>query len=184
MYLEAVELMEDDGKESMALDIFRQAIGNLFSQKKKRKECAFWRQFNEKPSIIPGCPGVCFVICFICFCFSFIICFLISHFHMQPSIHPFIHPSMQSFRSYIQTCNHITDQPWFHLTPGFMLLSGSHIKSTLCVHACVHNPGLVTLTTSCCMQAATSRTSGICVYVCACMRVCVHNPGLVTLMTS
>ena len=30
MYLEAVELMEDDGKESMALDIFRQAIGRLF----------------------------------------------------------------------------------------------------------------------------------------------------------
>ncbi|DBA97705.1 TPA: hypothetical protein ACH3X3_012590 [Trebouxia sp. C0006] len=28
MYLEAVELMEDDGKESMALDIFRQAIGS------------------------------------------------------------------------------------------------------------------------------------------------------------
>ena len=27
MYLEAVELMEDDSKESMALDIFRQAIG-------------------------------------------------------------------------------------------------------------------------------------------------------------
>ena len=27
MYLEAVELMEDDGKETMALDIFRQAIG-------------------------------------------------------------------------------------------------------------------------------------------------------------
>ena len=31
MYLEAVELMEDDGKESMALDIFRQAIGQLLS---------------------------------------------------------------------------------------------------------------------------------------------------------
>ena len=27
MYLEAVELMEDDSKEGMALDIFRQAIG-------------------------------------------------------------------------------------------------------------------------------------------------------------
>ena len=38
MYLEAVELMEDDGKESMALDIFRQAIGSLFSQKKQRKK--------------------------------------------------------------------------------------------------------------------------------------------------
>ncbi len=30
LYLEAVELMEDDGKESMALDIFRQAIGQPF----------------------------------------------------------------------------------------------------------------------------------------------------------
>ena len=24
---------------------------------KKRKHYAFWHQFNEKPSIIPGCPG-------------------------------------------------------------------------------------------------------------------------------
>jgi len=24
---------------------------------KKRKDYAFWRQYNEKPSIIPGCPG-------------------------------------------------------------------------------------------------------------------------------
>ena len=24
---------------------------------KKRKDYAFWRQFNEKPNIIPGCPG-------------------------------------------------------------------------------------------------------------------------------
>ena len=181
MYLEAVELMEDDGKESMALDIFRQAIGNLFSQKKKRKECAFWRQFNEKPSIIPGCPGVCFVICFICFCFSFIICFLISHFHMQPSIHPFIHPSMQSFRSYIQTCNHITDQPWLHLTPGFMLLSGSHIKSTLCVHAC--GTTLVLLH---------SRLLAVCrqphqepaVYVCMSVRACVSACTTLVLLHS
>jgi len=27
-------------------------------KEKKRKEYAFWRQFNEKPSVIPGCPGV------------------------------------------------------------------------------------------------------------------------------
>ena len=27
-------------------------------KKKKRKDYAFWRQFNEKPSIIPGCPGL------------------------------------------------------------------------------------------------------------------------------
>ena len=25
---------------------------------KKRRDDAFWRQFNEKPSIIPGCPGM------------------------------------------------------------------------------------------------------------------------------
>ena len=27
------------------------------SAKKKRKDYAFWRQFNEKPSVTPGCPG-------------------------------------------------------------------------------------------------------------------------------
>ena len=27
---------------------------------KKRKDYAFWRQFNEKPSVIPGCPGIHF----------------------------------------------------------------------------------------------------------------------------
>jgi len=26
---------------------------------KKRNDYAFWRQFNEKPNIIPGCPGAC-----------------------------------------------------------------------------------------------------------------------------
>ncbi len=25
-------------------------------KEKKRRDCTFWRQFNEKPSIIPGCP--------------------------------------------------------------------------------------------------------------------------------
>jgi len=28
-------------------------------KKENRKDYAFRRQFNEKPSIIPGCPGVC-----------------------------------------------------------------------------------------------------------------------------
>ena len=28
-------------------------------KEKKRKDHAFWRQFNEKPSIIPGCPEAC-----------------------------------------------------------------------------------------------------------------------------
>ncbi len=27
------------------------------ARKKKRKDYAFRRQFNEKPSIVPGCPG-------------------------------------------------------------------------------------------------------------------------------
>ena len=27
--------------------------------KQKRKDHAFRRQFNEKPSVIPGCPGTC-----------------------------------------------------------------------------------------------------------------------------
>ena len=103
--------------------------------------------------------------------------FTFSHAAVHPCIHTFIHPSMQSFTSYIQTCNHITDQPWFHLTPGFMLLSGSHIKSTLCVRACVrvcmHKTGLVKLMISQCRQAATSRTSAICVSVCLCVRACV-----------
>ena len=26
-------------------------------KEKKRKEKAFWGQFHERPSIIPGCPG-------------------------------------------------------------------------------------------------------------------------------
>ena len=26
--------------------------------KNARKDYTFWRQFNEKPSIIPGCPGM------------------------------------------------------------------------------------------------------------------------------
>ncbi len=30
---------------------------NEKKKEKKRKDYAFWRQFNEKPSIILGCPG-------------------------------------------------------------------------------------------------------------------------------
>jgi len=30
----------------------------LSEKKKKRKDYAFRRQFNEKPSITPGCPGM------------------------------------------------------------------------------------------------------------------------------
>ncbi len=31
----------------------------VVSRKDKRKDYTFRRQFNEKPSIIPGCPGFC-----------------------------------------------------------------------------------------------------------------------------
>jgi len=31
-----------------------------FRKEKKRKDYAFRRQFNENPSIIPGCPGAYF----------------------------------------------------------------------------------------------------------------------------
>jgi len=27
-------------------------------KEKQRKDYAFWRQFNEKPSIVLGCPGL------------------------------------------------------------------------------------------------------------------------------
>ncbi len=27
-------------------------------KEKKRKDCVFQRQFSEKPSVIPGCPGI------------------------------------------------------------------------------------------------------------------------------
>ena len=32
-------------------------------KEEKRKDYAFRRQFNEKPSIIPGCPGQTAVLC-------------------------------------------------------------------------------------------------------------------------
>jgi len=27
-------------------------------KEKKRKDYAFWRQFNETPSVVPGCPDI------------------------------------------------------------------------------------------------------------------------------
>jgi len=27
-------------------------------KEKKRQDYTFWHQFNEEPSIIPGCPGI------------------------------------------------------------------------------------------------------------------------------
>ncbi len=28
------------------------------AQAKEKKDYTFWRQFNEKPSIVPACPGL------------------------------------------------------------------------------------------------------------------------------
>ena len=33
-------------------------LSNLLEKEKKRKDYTFRRQFNEKPSMIPGCPGI------------------------------------------------------------------------------------------------------------------------------
>jgi len=30
---------------------------HITGKEKRRKDYAFWRQFNEKPSVIPGCPA-------------------------------------------------------------------------------------------------------------------------------
>ena len=30
----------------------------IIRREKKRKDYAFWRQFDEKPIIVPGCPGL------------------------------------------------------------------------------------------------------------------------------
>ena len=40
-----------------------QACGKSMRKEKKRKDYAFRRQFNEKPSIIPGCPTVALKTC-------------------------------------------------------------------------------------------------------------------------
>ncbi len=37
--------------------IFLQHVLFEGQKAKKRQDCVFWRQFNEKPGILPGCPG-------------------------------------------------------------------------------------------------------------------------------
>ena len=32
------------------------SVSDMMLKGKRRKDFAFWRQFDEKPSIIPGCP--------------------------------------------------------------------------------------------------------------------------------
>ena len=32
-------------------------LGPVSRKAKKRKDYTFWHQFNDKPSVIPGCPG-------------------------------------------------------------------------------------------------------------------------------
>ena len=43
-----------DGVLKTCISVF--TFGN--QEEKKRKDYAFWRGFNENPSIIPGCPGI------------------------------------------------------------------------------------------------------------------------------
>ena len=43
----------EEAGQFQGLQVPRFAIINS----RKRKHYAFWRQFNEKPNIIPGCPG-------------------------------------------------------------------------------------------------------------------------------
>jgi hypothetical protein len=38
------------------LQLTKQSSGAAYLKKRKEKDYAFRRQFNEKPSIIPGCP--------------------------------------------------------------------------------------------------------------------------------
>ena len=37
--------------------LFSRMMYAMMNEKKRKQDYAFWRQFNEKPSIIPGCPG-------------------------------------------------------------------------------------------------------------------------------
>ena len=54
-------LLLHDGKIMRSLGASRAPLqlGCINSERKEktRKDCAFWRQFDEKPSSIPGCPG-------------------------------------------------------------------------------------------------------------------------------
>ena len=36
-------------------------VAMIVRKEKKRKDYTFWHQFDEKPSIIPGCPGAMIV---------------------------------------------------------------------------------------------------------------------------
>ena len=52
----AAEVNEDGKPEVVQLDYKNPAAGTILEQ--KRRDDTFRRQFNEKPSIIPGCPAV------------------------------------------------------------------------------------------------------------------------------
>ncbi len=45
---------------------FVACLGAVERKEKKRKDHAFWRQFHEKPSIIPGCPELGRHMCLSC----------------------------------------------------------------------------------------------------------------------
>ena len=43
--------------QTWAWSIAVSMYAGVLAKTKKGKDCAFWHQFNEKPSIIPNCPG-------------------------------------------------------------------------------------------------------------------------------
>ncbi len=45
-------------KQGYVQDTFDKSVKFEKSKEKKRKDYAFWRQLNEKPSIVPGCPNI------------------------------------------------------------------------------------------------------------------------------
>ena len=50
-------LSDTQSSKQLLLDKLQFSVCIRAVTEKKRKDYAFWRQFNEKPSIIPGCPG-------------------------------------------------------------------------------------------------------------------------------
>ncbi len=120
----------------------------IHERKKKRKDFAFRRQFNEKPSIIPGCPGL-FDTC--------------AKLEMQSSMHSFntcqkamvlsptkaCRPELRLFDAFAKLecshpCIHSTHvrRQWSCRPPKPADQSGvcsMHVQSLRCNHACIHS---------------------------------------------
>lgn len=83
MYLEAVEVMEDEGQETMALDIFRQAIG--------QPAAPMLHNFSSTCCLrLSLCPVRFYF--FLPICFSFLTGFLSINFNAPP-LSPVVSPS-------------------------------------------------------------------------------------------